>query len=124
MRRWEPNTDEELCLSAIQPEQPIIVRREQLVLLTRPYVAPRTPTEARLAEIWAAELCVDRVGVDDGYVELGGDSLTAAMVFGKIEATMGVRLPMIILNTAPTIAQLALKIDAHAAGGNSGGRAI
>jgi len=63
---------------------------------------------------------VDRVGVDDGYVELGGDSLTAAMVFGKIEATMGVRLPMVILNTAPTIAQLAREIDAHSAEGRVG----
>ena len=108
-----------------QPEAPIVIRREQLVLLTRPYVAPRTETEARLAEIWAAALCLDRVGVDDGYLELGGDSLTAAMIFGQIEAIMRVRLPMVILNTAPTIAQLAATIDAHAseagARGGAGG---
>jgi acyl carrier protein len=106
-----------------QPEAPVVVRREQLVLLTRPYVAPRTLTETKLAEIWGAALCVDRVGVDDGYLELGGDSLTAAMIFSRIEATMRVRLPMVILDTAPTVAQLALKIDQLAAGGKSGGSA-
>lgn len=105
-----------------QPEAPVVIRREQLVLLTRPYVAPRTPTETKLTEIWGAALCVDRIGVDDGYLELGGDSLTAAMIFSQIEATMGVRLPMVILDTAPTVAQLALKIDL-AAGGKSGGNA-
>lgn len=107
-------------MGATQPEKPIIVRREQLVLLTRPYVAPRTPTEAQLAGIWAAALCVDRVGVDDGYLELGGDSLTAAMIFSQIEAKIGVRLPMVILNTAPTIAQLAREIDAHSSEGRIG----
>lgn len=106
-------------MSASQPEAPIIIRREQLVLLTRPYVAPRTPTEVRLAEIWSAALCVDRVGVDDGYLELGGDSLIAAMIFSKIEVTMGIRIPMVILNTAPTIAELALEIEGRSTEGRA-----
>jgi len=108
-------------LGASEAEASVVLRREQLVLLTRPYVAPRTPTEMQLAGIWAAALCVDRIGMDDGYLELGGDSLTAAMIFNQIEANMGVRLPMVTLDVARTVAQLALKIDAHAAGGNSGG---
>jgi len=108
-------------LGASEPEAPVVLRREQLVLLTRPYVAPRTPTEARLAGIWAAALCVDRIGMDDGYLELGGDSLTAAVIFNQIEVDMSVRLPMVTLDVARTVAQLALKIDAHAVGGNSRG---
>jgi aryl carrier-like protein len=41
----------------------------------REYVAPRTPEEQKLAEIWAEVLHLDRVGVDDNLFELGGDSL-------------------------------------------------
>jgi acyl carrier protein len=90
---------------------PILIRREQLVLLTTPYVEPRTPTERSLAEIWCAFLSLDRVGVEDRYLDLGGDSLTAAFIFAQIEEKFEVRLAMAILESAPTIAQLAPRID-------------
>ena len=90
---------------------PILIRREQLVLLTTPYVEPRTPTERSLAEIWCAFLSLDRVGVEDRYLDLGGDSLTAAFIFAQIEEKFEVRLAMATLEIAPTIAQLAPRID-------------
>ncbi len=93
-------------------DAPVLIRREQLVLVTTPFVAPRTPTERSLAEIWSAALSVDRIGVEDRYLDLGGDSLTAAFIFAKIEETLGVRLPMVTLDSAPSIAALAPKIDA------------
>ena len=92
-------------------DAPLIIRRDQLPLLTRPYVAPRTPTERRLAEIWGAALSVDGVGIEDRYLDLGGDSLMAAVIFSEIEAKLGVRLAMAILDSEPTIAGLALRID-------------
>ena len=42
---------------------------------SRPYVAPSTPVETKLAEIWAEILGRDRVGVEDNIFEIGGDSL-------------------------------------------------
>ncbi len=39
------------------------------------YVAPRTPHEEALVDIWEAVLGVDRVGVNDAFIELGGDSI-------------------------------------------------
>ncbi|HXP77642.1 MAG TPA: phosphopantetheine-binding protein [Stellaceae bacterium] len=88
-----------------------LIRREQLPLLTRPYVAPRTPTERSLAEIWGAVLSLDRVGIEDRYIDLGGDSLMAAVIFSQIEAKLGVRIAMVILDSAPTIADLAARIE-------------
>jgi acyl carrier protein len=90
------------------PEQPL-VRREQLPL-PRSYVAPRTPTERQLAEIWRTVLSMDRVGVEDRYSDLGGDSFLATAIFHMIEETFRVTLPMAVLVEAPTIAQLASKV--------------
>jgi acyl carrier protein len=87
------------------------IPRDQLPLST-PYIAPRTDAEERLAVIWRTALGMDRVGVDDSYHELGGDSLLAAVIFARIEDDFGVVLPMALLVTAPTIAKLALQIDA------------
>lgn len=81
------------------------------MLLTIPYVEPRTPTERSLAEIWCAWLSLDRVGVEDRYLDLGGDSLTAAFIFADIGAKFGIQLEKVSLDNAPTIAQLAPKID-------------
>jgi len=98
-------------MASHEPETPFVIRREQLPLLTRPYRAPQTSTETRLSEIWGAALSVDRVGIDDRYVDLGGDSLIAAAIFGRIETELGVHLPMVTLDSAPTIADLAVRID-------------
>jgi hypothetical protein len=49
--------------------------RTQGVVLNRPYVAPRNPVEAKLAEIWQEVIGRDRVGIEDNIFEIGGDSL-------------------------------------------------
>ncbi|CAM2069800.1 AMP-binding protein [Sulfidibacter corallicola] len=46
----------------------------------RPVRRPTTPLERRLAEIWAWELNLSRVGLDDNFFDLGGNSLTAMRV--------------------------------------------
>jgi acyl carrier protein len=91
------------------PDQSL-VRREQLPL-PRPYVAPRTRTEEQLAEIWRSALSMDRVGVEDRYSDLGGDSFLATAIFSMIEQEFRISFPMAILAEGPTIAQLAPKID-------------
>ncbi|MGK5698333.1 phosphopantetheine-binding protein, partial [Streptomyces sp. URMC 128] len=50
------------------------------------YVAPRTPTEERVAEVWQDVLGVERVGVEDGFFELGGDSIRAVALVGALRA--------------------------------------
>ena len=76
-----------------------------------PYVAPRTATEQKLADIWRDKLGVDRVGVTDRYEDLGMDSLLAATIFVEIEETFAISMLTTALVDAPTIEQLARKID-------------
>ncbi|MEU8393485.1 condensation domain-containing protein, partial [Micromonospora sp. NPDC048843] len=58
------------------------------------YVAPRTVTEERVAQIWADVLGRERVGVTDGFFELGGHSIRAVALVGALRGAgfdVGVR---------------------------------
>jgi len=93
----------------------MLVHRDQLPL-PQEYVAPRTETEGRLAEIWREVLEMDRVGVEDSYQDLGCDSLLAAIIFALIEEKFGLEIPMATLVDAPTVTLLALEVDRRLAG--------
>jgi acyl carrier protein len=97
-------------IPSAQSQDDMLVLREQLPM-RRPYMAPRTPTEARLAEIWRKVLGMDQVGVDDAYRDLGGDSLLASIIFALISEAFEVTAQMSMLIEAPTVAQLAEKLD-------------
>ena len=68
---------------------------------------PRTPMEEVLAGIWADVLGIDRVGIWDDFMELGGDSLLAMSMFLQIEKTLGKKLPLAIMVQTATLEQLA-----------------
>ncbi len=61
-------------------------------ILEKPYVAPRTPVEERLAAIWQELLPVDRVGVDDNFFDLGGHSMLALKMVARVQDDLGVDL--------------------------------
>ncbi|RQR70570.1 MULTISPECIES: non-ribosomal peptide synthetase [unclassified Burkholderia] len=61
------------------------------------YVAPRTPDEQALAQIWSELLAVERVGALDNFFELGGHSLTAMQVISRIRRLLEVEVPLSVL---------------------------
>ncbi|MFD5753643.1 amino acid adenylation domain-containing protein, partial [Streptomyces sp. NPDC127033] len=74
------------------------------------YVAPRTETERALAAVWAEVLGVERVGVEDDFFELGGDSISSLKVVSRIRAALGAGLSPRALFDHPTVARLAEEI--------------
>jgi natural product biosynthesis luciferase-like monooxygenase protein/amino acid adenylation domain-containing protein len=53
--------------------------------LDEPFIAPRTEAERALADIWAQVLGVERVGIDDNFFALGGDSIRSIQVLSNAE---------------------------------------
>jgi amino acid adenylation domain-containing protein len=78
--------------------------------LQTPYAAPRVPLEAALAELWADALGLDQVGIDDDFLELGGDSLAAATVTARLEERFHVSIPAVRMFERSTVAMLAKEI--------------
>ncbi|MQA67291.1 MAG: AMP-binding protein [Alphaproteobacteria bacterium] len=72
---------------------------------------PATALEAKLQHAWAEVLGLDRVGLNDDFFMLGGDSLQAVDLFLRIEKEMGRRLPRSVLFEAGTVAKMARHIE-------------
>ncbi len=76
---------------------------------------PRTPVEAELARLWAETLGLDEVGADDDFFDLGGDSLQATHLVGRIHARYGIELGVPTLFASPTIRAIASIVAARPA---------
>lgn len=70
-----------------------------------PFVAPRSALECQLADIWAEVLDLDEVGMDDNFLELGGDSLMALRMLLEVEKQLNRPVPLEFFR-APTLTQL------------------
>ncbi|WP_083667213.1 non-ribosomal peptide synthetase, partial [Mycobacterium sp. SP-6446] len=68
--------------------------------------APTTGVEEMLADIYAHVLGIDRVGVDDSFFDLGGDSLSAMRAIAAINAALGIDLAVSTLFDAPSVRRL------------------
>jgi amino acid adenylation domain-containing protein/non-ribosomal peptide synthase protein (TIGR01720 family) len=77
-------------------------------------VAPRTAAERAVADIWAELLGVERVGVEDDFCCLGGDSILSYRVLSRIRAKFGADLPARAVFDAGTVAGLAALLPARA----------
>ena len=97
----------------------------------RRYRAPASAVEEILAGIYAQVLGVERVGVDDSFFDLGGDSLSAMRLIAAVNTGLDADLSVRTVFEAPTVAQLAPRIGGDAgrleplvAGGAARGGAV
>ena len=91
------------ALPGLHVEQPV---------MDVPYVAPETEVEAVLADIWTEVLQVNRIGIDDNFLHLGGNSLSAIRIVARIEDSLKLQLPVNRIFEKPTISILAADIEA------------
>lgn len=78
------------------------------------YVAPRTPTEKKMAEIWGGHLGLEQVGIYDNFFELGGHSLLATQMVARVREIFGLEVPVaVIFDTEPTVASMAAALEQY-----------
>jgi amino acid adenylation domain-containing protein len=80
--------------------------------LTEEYLAPRNDDERKLAEIWAEVLRVEKVGVNDDFFELGGDSLKVAQIATRVRDVFTVDMSLRSMFENPTVKGLLPAITA------------
>jgi amino acid adenylation domain-containing protein len=75
------------------------------------YIAPASPLEELLADIWAQVLGLERIGVDDNFFARGGHSLLATQVVARMRNALNIDIPLPRIFETPTIAALAAWIE-------------
>jgi amino acid adenylation domain-containing protein len=78
---------------------------------TGSYVAPQTPTEEMVAQIWADVLRLDRVGIHDNFFKIGGHSLKATQVISRVRKQLRKDLAIRLLFEQPTVHEIAKAMD-------------
>ncbi len=74
------------------------------------HIAPRTPVEERICEIWRDVLAISDVGVRSNFFGLGGHSLSATRMISRLRGTFGIELPLRTIFEQPTVEGLALAV--------------
>ncbi|WP_242046320.1 MULTISPECIES: non-ribosomal peptide synthetase [Calothrix] len=75
------------------------------------FVAPRTPTEEIVADIWGQVLKQEHIGIHDDFFDLGGHSLLATQAISRLREAFKIELPLRSLFEAPTVAQIVPTIE-------------
>ena len=105
--------DEQLARS-LQPQRHLgrqTIRHQRPELATE-FSEPQNKTEKKLAEIWQDLLGLERVGIHDSFLDLGGDSLAATQLGNIVSSEFGENIPLTVFFESSTIAKLAEYIDA------------
>ncbi|WP_406233444.1 amino acid adenylation domain-containing protein [Nocardia sp. NBC_01009] len=84
------------------------------VFEVREFRAPSTPIEEIVARVFGEVLGVERVGADDDFFILGGNSLIATQVASRLGTALDTRVPVRMLFEASTVAALAARVESHA----------
>ncbi|MFC4374718.1 non-ribosomal peptide synthase/polyketide synthase [Nocardia halotolerans] len=81
-------------------------------LVEREFRAPATASEMAVAEVVAEVLGIERVGADDDFFDLGGNSLIATRVAARLGAALDRQVPVARIFETPVVADLAAALDA------------
>ncbi|MGX6508349.1 AMP-binding protein [Rhodococcus sp. SJ-2] len=81
------------------------------VFAVREFRAPRSVVEESVASVVASVLGLGRVGLDDSFVDLGGNSLAATRVVARLSSVVGVRVPVSVVFEVGSVEELAARIE-------------
>lgn len=96
--------------AAVEP-----INRESLDLPAR-FAPPESDIERKVAIIWRKACNIDRIGLNDDFFDLGGDSLTATLISTAITGELGYKFQPSILMTRSTVAAVASLLEREVGG--------
>ena len=105
------NPEARIAELAIKSKHAEINAARQLEYPGTEYVPASGAIESQLVEVWESVLDKQRIGVNDNFFEIGGDSLRAARLFARIQETFHRSVPLGTLFHSPTVATLAKVIS-------------
>lgn len=109
------NAPSEVVINIVTPDHmplsELSALEEQILPATAAYEPPQGEIEEELARIWSEALHVFPVGRNNGFFELGGDSLSATTILHKIQDIFKVELPLRTIFELQTIKAMAEIID-------------
>ncbi|MBH8563641.1 amino acid adenylation domain-containing protein [Nostoc sp. CENA67] len=79
--------------------------------LAATFVAPHTPIQQQIADIWASILKLEQVGIYDNFFALGGHSLLATQLMARLRDAFKIDFPVRTLFEAATVAELSSRIE-------------
>ena len=75
------------------------------------YAEPQTEFEILICDIWSEVMQIDRIGLHDNFIDIGGDSLSGIRVMTRINEAMELDLPVTVIFQKTTIAKLANHVE-------------
>jgi acyl transferase domain-containing protein/acyl carrier protein len=85
--------------------------RHQQAELDTDYVPPGNEIEQTIIDIWQDLLGIQRLGINDNFFDLGGNSLIGLKVISRLKKQTGIDIPVVALFEGPTVASLAALIS-------------
>ena len=82
--------------------------------ISTPYIAPATPLQQKMANIWQELLGIAQIGIKDDFFELGGDSLKAASLIARIRHEFHTDLSVRNIFNAPNVKDLSKLMEVPA----------
>lgn len=112
----EPLADGWNKLDALMANSSVRLTSEPMSHYPRPslrveYAPPTTPAEQAIVEIWRELLGVDKIGVHDNFLDLGGDSLLAVRLISRLRDAFQQELPISLIFEASSVAELARAVE-------------
>ena len=75
------------------------------------YAAPTTPVEEIIADVWSEIMKTDPPGINDDFLDAGGDSTLAVQIIARVRDTLGVNVTLLSFFDSPTVAGLAHVVE-------------
>ncbi|QHI35449.1 Phthiocerol synthesis polyketide synthase type I PpsE [Kordia antarctica] len=87
------------------------IENDERINLTTNYIAPQNDIQIRLSSIWKNTLGYEKIGIEDDFFELGGDSLKAMSILNAIKKEFNCNIEIQDYYDSPNIKTLSSQIE-------------